>query len=637
MLPFALVIYLALSNGGYDEIVRSEVGILVWWVVLLGALAGLLPSAPIGRAGWVAFGALAGFGVWTALSVTWTESDERTIIEAARVAVYLGVLALALSAQGRNGLRRTVGAVGAAITVIALISLLSRFEPTWFPAGNPAEFLPTTEARLTYPLNYWNGLAALMAIGLPLLLAVAVRSQRPASQMLATAGLPVLALTTFYTFSRAGALAAGVGIMVTIALTRPRWPVVRVAAIGACGSAVLIAAATQRDALEAGPHGSLASIESEQMIELLIIVSLLSALFRLFAGTPSPRRTAPRQGRWRRAGQASLAVVVLGALLAAIAVDLPSELSDRWQEFKSAESAGAAEDRFSSLSGAGRYQNWDVALNALAAEPLTGIGAGTYEFWWARETPIPIFVRDAHSLFFESLAELGPVGLTLIVGFLAALLWKGTAGALRATGSRRTYLAGSVGAVASFLVAVSLDWNWELAVIPVTILVIGAAICAEPGGAPAPGRARRSLAGGVSPRLVLIGVAIPALILLGVTLLPEYSLRESREAVIEGRIYDALDSAETARGLQPWAASPRIQRALVLERQGRLGRAAASAAAATEREPTNWRHWLILSRLEARRGDADASVNAFEMAASLNRQSPEFLAAGLEDDGAPDP
>ena len=75
-LGFAVVAYLALSNGGYDTIVRSQVGIAVWWIVLLGALAGVLP-ARIGAAGWAAIGLLAGFALWTGLATGWSESAER--------------------------------------------------------------------------------------------------------------------------------------------------------------------------------------------------------------------------------------------------------------------------------------------------------------------------------------------------------------------------------------------------------------------------------------------------------------------------------------------------------------------------------------------------------------------------------
>ncbi|MGH2950597.1 MAG: hypothetical protein ACRDKX_00950, partial [Solirubrobacterales bacterium] len=52
-LPFLLILYLALEGGGYDPIVRGEVGIAVWWIVLLGAVAGVLPAARVSKAGLV--------------------------------------------------------------------------------------------------------------------------------------------------------------------------------------------------------------------------------------------------------------------------------------------------------------------------------------------------------------------------------------------------------------------------------------------------------------------------------------------------------------------------------------------------------------------------------------------------------
>src|SRR5919198_6380768 len=52
LLPFALVLYLALKGGGYDPVVRGEVGIAIWWIVLLGAGVGVLPLARVPRVGW---------------------------------------------------------------------------------------------------------------------------------------------------------------------------------------------------------------------------------------------------------------------------------------------------------------------------------------------------------------------------------------------------------------------------------------------------------------------------------------------------------------------------------------------------------------------------------------------------------
>src|SRR6516225_3832420 len=85
---FAIVFYLTLRNGGYDTVVRSQVGIAVWWIVLLCALAGLLPGR-IERAGWVAIGLFVAFAAWTGLAVGWSTNVESTVVELGRLAAYL--------------------------------------------------------------------------------------------------------------------------------------------------------------------------------------------------------------------------------------------------------------------------------------------------------------------------------------------------------------------------------------------------------------------------------------------------------------------------------------------------------------------------------------------------------------------
>ena len=84
-------------------------------------------------------------------------------------------------------------------------------------------------------------------------------------------------------------------------------------------------------------------------------------------------------------------------------------------------------------------------------------------------------------------------------------------------------------------------------------------------------------------------------------------IRASERDVSEGRLDDALSEARSAADAQPYAATPRLQEALVLERQGKFDQAAAAAREATEKESTNWRTWLVLSRIEAERGRARAS------------------------------
>ena len=179
LLPFALIVYLSLKGGGYDVIVRSEIGVLAWWLLLIAGVAGLLRGRRLGLPAEIAMLLLAAFATWTTLGALWGESAERGIEEGARVATYLGVLVIALLGQGPGMARRFALSIGAAIGLVGLLAVLSRLQPEWFPANVTAEIIPATASRISYPLNYWNAVAAICAIGLPLMLwgASSARSQ----------------------------------------------------------------------------------------------------------------------------------------------------------------------------------------------------------------------------------------------------------------------------------------------------------------------------------------------------------------------------------------------------------------------------------------------------------------------------
>ena len=83
--------------------------------------------------------------------------------------------------------------------------------------------------------------------------------------------------------------------------------------------------------------------------------------------------------------------------------------------------AGSLADDLADRAG-DRPWYWHVAWAQTEEHPLTGRGAGTFERAWLEAQPAPVFVRDAHSLYLETLAELGVVGLALLVIALAAPL-----------------------------------------------------------------------------------------------------------------------------------------------------------------------------------------------------------------------
>ena len=79
--------------------------------------------------------------------------------------------------------------------------------------------------------------------------------------------------------------------------------------------------------------------------------------------------------------------------------------------------------RLTSAVDNGRIDNWRVALDGFDAQPLHGTGAGTYRITWDHDRPAPpVKVNDGHSLYLETLSELGVVGLVLLLIALGTIL-----------------------------------------------------------------------------------------------------------------------------------------------------------------------------------------------------------------------
>ena len=623
-LPFVLVLYLALQSGGYSQVTSSEVGVIVWWLVLLGAVLGLLARGPMGRARWLAFGLLAAFAVWTALGFTWTESSEQTMVEVTRVLTYLGVLALALSNRGPGTIERVAAGVGAAIAIVALVALLSRLHPSWFPENTAADFLPITRERLSYPLGYWNGLAALIVMGIPIVLAAATYSRRLVTSALAAAVLPAMALTAFYTLSRGGAVELAVALTVLFLLAPRRLNLLPTLAITGAGAALLIVIATGLDSLEDGLVTGSAQAQGDEMLLLTLVVCTAVGFLQAAYRGVMPEGIGPvgRDAVIATAAIAGVAVVI--GVASAVAAGAPDELSDSWQEFKSPTIDERGATRFVSASGTGRYQHWDAALDAGESEPLTGIGPGAYEFWWSRTNDLEnFFVRDAHSLYLETFGEAGVVGLLILLAFIATLVWAAVSAARR-SGRHRAVIAGVAASCAAYLTASAIDWVWELAAVTAAFLLLGGAILTTRDQVERDESEDREARRGLPGRVVLAATAVVALVVIAIPLTAAKSITDSEQAVAAGDLDEALDKADDAAGLQPYAATPSLQRAIVLELEGDIDAAAVEAREASRQESTNWQTWLVLSRLEARLGNADEALAAYRNARSLNPQSPLF-------------
>ncbi|HEX2096872.1 MAG TPA: hypothetical protein VHF50_05825 [Solirubrobacterales bacterium] len=251
---------------------------------------------------------------------------------------------------------------------------------------------------------------------------------------------------------------------------------------------------------------------------------------------------------------------------------------------------------------------------------MTGTGSGTFEFWWNRDGDVGEIVRDAHSLYMQTLGELGIVGLALLVAFLLTVVIGGATVALRADAAERSLRAAALAGCGAFALTAGFDWTWQIPVIPVATLLCAAALVESL--PPAPRREPESLALPLRGAVAL--VAIAAIVAMAIPLAATALVRQSEADAREGDLVAALEAAKSAQNVQPSAATPRLQQALVLEQLGDLDAAARAASEATDREETNWRPWLVLSRIEAARGRAGAAVWAYRRARSLNPRSSLF-------------
>lgn len=276
-----------------------------------------------------------------------------------------------------------------------------------------------------------------------------------------------------------------------------------------------------------------------------------------------------------------------------------------------------------------------------ATRPLSGTGAGSFEYWWAREGDGGT-IRDTHSLYAQTLGELGIVGFALLVAFLLVVLIGGGREAVRAGRRGRPQLAAALAGCVAFVLTAGFDWHWQIPVLPVATLLLASVLvgagarralrapdAADSAQGPAPdavdspqGQAPSGPGGpailGLPLRLGFAAAALAAIVAIAIPLATVSLLRESEAEVRRGDLDAALRAARSAQNVQPGAARPRLQQALVLEELGDLSRAARAARAATEREATNWRPWLVLSRVEAERGRAAPAVRAYRRARSLN-------------------
>jgi O-antigen ligase/polysaccharide polymerase Wzy-like membrane protein len=413
----AAVAALGWADGGYFP---SEWGLATLGFSLVAATVLLVTDAA--RPSRLELGYLAGlaaFAVWAGLSTLWSPGAAAPVLEAERGTLYLAAAAAGLLLlPRRNVVAPLLAGVVAGAVVLSSYALATRL----FPGHVGGSYDPSSGYQLAEPIGYWNALGLLTAIAILLSAGFAAHGDHVAVRAFAAVAFVVLLSTLYFTFSRGAlvALVAGAAVQVFVDPHRARL----------LASGLLLGAPAALGVLEASRHTALtatgaslttAQAEGRHLAIRLGVLALVAATGAIALHFAEKRVRLPP-----RAGSAFVAATLVAALLAVGGVVLAAggpvaaveRAADSFTEPLPA-GEGDLQRRLLSVSGNGRRDYWRVAADMVRDEPLLGTGAGSFEAHWLQDRPVSFHARDAHNLYLEAIAELGPVGLALLVATLA--------------------------------------------------------------------------------------------------------------------------------------------------------------------------------------------------------------------------
>jgi O-antigen ligase/polysaccharide polymerase Wzy-like membrane protein len=584
---------LGFVNGGYFPVSWgwSALGLLA----LVALAIAVNVSVELGALDLLFLGALAGLTAWIALSLLWTGSVPRTVLENERMLVYLAGGAAGVLLLRRSSLSTLLLGVWAAITVVSTYGLATRLFP-----DRLGSFDAVSEYRLSNPVGYWNALGILAVIGTLLALGLAARSG-PVVRCLAAGSTVLLLLTLYFTYSRGSWIAFFVGLTVAIAVDRRRLKLITTALVLAPWSIIAIWAASTSPALtREGAALAAATRDGHGLAVIAIALVVAAALSILVFDWLEAVVSVPK--RLQRIYAGTLLFVLAATLIAVFGrYGFPPTLARKaYDAFKVLPSEGRdLNGRLFSLSGNGRSENWHTAWQQAADHPLLGGGPGTYDEFWFQHRRLDTTVHDAHSLYLETLAELGPLGLILLTVFLAVPL-----AAVRRARSSPLAAVACAGYVA-YLLHAAADWDWEMPAVTLAALFCGIALLAA---ARRNGEAR-SLRPAI--RLTALG-AIAGLFgfaLLG--LLGNSAVSASSKSINAGHLARAESDARRAMHFAPWSFEPWRKLGEAQAIAGDRAAARASFRKAITKDRRDWTLWFELAYasrgIERQRAFAEAS------------------------------
>jgi hypothetical protein len=595
----------------------SSLGALVW--IGAGALAAtaaaavgvalrLLPDPRLDGAA-VAFGAcLAGLAVWMGASVVWSALPGQSWQYTNRTVAYVAFAFLGLLTGGllRDAPRRIAAVASVLLGLVFGWALLTKAVPALY--GDYGRV-----ARLRAPIGYWNELALLGDVAVPLALWVAAGRRAPALRAAGVALLYAVTVGLLLTYSRYG-IALGVLVAVLwLVLERDRVAGLAASALGIVpGLAVFLYALSLPGVTDDGRSRAQRVHDGWRFALVTALVGLAVsaaayALARAEQRRPLSELLTRRIERWALVAGAAGAVA-----LVVLAVVFAHRL---WHGFSSGGQVTNASGHLQSLSSSNRWGWWQQAWHAFTRHPAGGTGAGTFELTnrLHRTSPFDVTV-EPHNVPLQLLSETGIVGFLLYAGAIASLAVGVVRARVRTGDAAVTALGLGLGAWVLHMVG---DMDWDYVAVSGPLLLVAGMLLTSGEPAVALARTRRPL--------LAIGAAALGLVAfysLAAPWLAQRQLDSAASAAVTGDFEAAASDGRTAHSYDPLSTDVLDEWAGYVEETGDLTRAEQLYVDAVEREPLNPETWYELGAFEYAHGRWRRAYSALDRSWGLDRLGP---------------
>jgi hypothetical protein len=629
-------------------------------VIVAGAVI-LTPSPRRSYGLWPA-GLLLAFAALSALSVVWSVQPDASWQNAGLMLAYSAVFgaSIALARAAPAHWPAVLGGVILAAVVVCGYALLTKV----FPARLDAHDI---YARLQAPYGYWNATGLTAAMGVIGCMWLGARRRGHALlNALAYPAMGLLLVTLMLAYSRGALFALALGLALWFCIVPLRLRGAAVLLTGAAGAGLVVAWDFSRHALSADSIALPARVLAGRQLGVLLVAMLLVlTIAGMVIGFSTDRRAGGGvSSRTRRNAGAvllsilALAVIAFAGALAASHRGLPGSISHGFHSLTNPHAAVPSNTpgRLTAI-GSVRARYWNEALKIFQAHPVLGTGARSYGTARLRYRTEDLEANDAHGFVVQTLADLGLVGLAIVLFLLAA--WMAAAGRSTHPFNRRwssgrwrsepmPYTPERIGMLSMLCLVVvfgvhsTIDWTWF---VPgdacVALLCAGwlagrgpleRAADGEPQGKPRLHSLRE-----LGPLRVGIAAAavIAALLAAWAQRQPQRSADASQNALAlsAGDPSGARSAAQAAVDYDPLSAEALFTLSTIQQHSGLTVLARATLVRAVHLQPSNPQTWQTLGEYDLRTGNPKAALNELRATVYLNPEAVAPLSA-IEHDPA---